>query len=127
MIDHVSIAVSDLARSARFYEPVLAALGLEKIVDRDETIGFGKSYPEFWLNSRPDMAKPTADCGIHICLRASRPDLVDAFWKAAVDHGGLDDGRPGVRPEYNTHYYAAFIKDPDGNRIEVVNFLPDPD
>ena len=127
MIDHVSIAVSDLARSARFYEPVLAAIGLNKIVARDETVGFGKSYPEFWLNSRPDMPKPAADCGTHICLRASRPDLVDAFWKAALDHGGLDDGRPGVRPEYNTHYYAAFIKDPDGNRIEVVNFLPDPD
>ncbi len=127
MIDHVSVAVRDLAASARFYEPVLQEIGLKKMVVREDTVGFGKRYPEFWLNSRPRMPDLPPDCGTHICLRARGADGVDRFWKAAVERGGEDDGPPGRRPDYNPRYYAAFIKDPDGNRIEVVTFLPEED
>ena len=70
MIDHVSIAVRDLAASARFYEAVLATLGYAKLADRPATIGFGKKYPEFWLNERRNMTPVDADSGAHICLRA---------------------------------------------------------
>jgi catechol 2,3-dioxygenase-like lactoylglutathione lyase family enzyme len=122
MIDHVSIGVSDLARSARFYETTLAPLGLAKLVTRPGTVGFGKTYPEFWINLRAGMPQVTADSGSHICLRARSSVDVDAFHRAALDAGGASDGAPGLRPHDRVRYYAAFIRDPDGNRIEAVTF-----
>ncbi len=125
MIDHVSINVRHLGASGAFYDAVLAAIGLARLVATPETIGFGKTYPEFWLNARPGSPPAAADSGAHVCLRARTSDAVDAFYKAAIDAGGTDDGPPGLRPEYSDRYYAAFIRDPDGNRIEVVTFLTD--
>jgi catechol 2,3-dioxygenase-like lactoylglutathione lyase family enzyme len=125
MIDHVSVGVSNLERAARFYEPVLAALGLSRLVTRPATIGFGKSYSEFWINLRTDMAAVGAGSGVHICLRAKSAGEVDAFHAAALKAGGRSDGAPGLRPHDHVRYYAAFIVDPDGNRIEAVTFLRD--
>ena len=125
MIDHVSINVRNLSASGTFYDAVLGTIGLTRVVVKADTIGFGKTYPEFWLNARPGSAPAAADSGTHICLRAKSTDAVDAFYKAAIGAGGSDDGPPGMRPEYNDRYYAAFIRDPDGNRIEVVTFLTD--
>jgi len=122
MIDHVSVGVADLERAARFYEAALAALGLSRLVTRPATIGFGKAYPEFWVNLRPDMAKVPHASGTHICLRAKTTAEVDAFHAAAVSHGGTSDGAPGLRPHDRVKYYAAFVLDPDGNRIEAVTF-----
>ena len=70
MIDHISVGVSDLERSSRFYEATLAPLGLSRLVTRSATIGFGKTYPEFWINLRPGMTKVAPESGNHICLRA---------------------------------------------------------
>jgi catechol 2,3-dioxygenase-like lactoylglutathione lyase family enzyme len=123
MIDHVSIGVRDLAGAVKFYETVLAPLGHAKLVERSSTVGFGKTYPEFWLNERPTMAAIAADSGSHICLRAPSREAVDAFHAAAVRAGGSSDGAPGLRPDYSPHYYAAFIRDPEGNRIEAVTFV----
>ncbi len=123
MIDHVSIAVSELARSIRFYEKVLATLGLSKLVERETTAGFGKRYPEFWINLRGGMAREPTDTGAHVCLRAPGTQAVDAFFAAALEQGGERDGAPGARPEYSDTYYAAFIRDLDGNRIEAVTFI----
>jgi len=122
MIDHVSVGVADLERAARFYEAALAALGLTRLVTRPATIGFGKTYPEFWINLRPDMAKIPLEAGTHICLRAKTTAEVDAFHAAAVKSGGTSDGGPGLRPHDRVKYYAAFVLDPDGNRIEAVTF-----
>ena len=123
MIDHISIAVRDLDRSARFYQGVLAAIGYEKLVVRPRTVGFGKAYPEFWLNLRATMAPVEADGGGHVALRVRTIELVDAFHAAALAAGGTSDGAPGLRPQHGEGYYAAFIRDPDGNRIEAVTFL----
>jgi catechol 2,3-dioxygenase-like lactoylglutathione lyase family enzyme len=123
MIDHISIAVRDLDRSARFYQGVLGAIGYEKLVVRPRTIGFGKAYPEFWLNLRATMAPVEADGGAHVALRVRTIELVDAFHAAALAAGGTSDGAPGLRPQHGEGYYAAFIRDPDGNRIEAVTFL----
>ena len=123
MIDHISIAVRDLKASAQFFEPVLGTIGYAKLVERPDTIGFGKKYPEFWLNHRPAMARLAGDSGVHVCLRAAAAEAVDAFHRAALAAGGACDGPPGLRPEYSPRYYAAFIRDPDGNRIEAVTFL----
>jgi len=122
MIDHVSVGVSDLERAARFYEAALASLGLVRLVTRPGTIGFGKSYPEFWINLRAGMAPVGLESGVHVCLRAKSTDDVDAFHAAALNAGGRSDGSPGLRPHDRVRYYAAFIVDPDGNRIEAVTF-----
>src|ERR1700761_6955872 len=125
MIDHVSVGVAGLDRAARFYEAALAALGLTRLVTRPKTIGFGKSYPEFWINLRPGMAKVAAGSGVHICLRAKTADAVDAFHAAALAAGGATERPPDIRPHDRVKYYAAFVVDPDGNRIEAVTFLND--
>lgn len=122
MIDHVSIGVTDLEAGRRFYEAVLATLGMSVIREAPSTVGFGKRYPEFWLNAR-DEAR-AVDPATHICLRASSEDSVNRFHQAAIAAGGQDDGAPGLRPQYTENYYGAFIIDPDGNRVEAVCFLP---
>jgi len=124
MLDHVGFAVSDIARSRAFYENALAALGLELIKeyapDRTESggtaLGFGKDdFPFFWIgdNERPGE-------GTHIAFRTENRAAVDAFWQAGVANGGTDDGPPGVRAIYHPTYYAAFLTDPSGNRVEAV-------
>jgi catechol 2,3-dioxygenase-like lactoylglutathione lyase family enzyme len=122
MIDHISVGVSDLERSARFYEATLASLGLSRLVTRPSTIGFGKAYPEFWINLRANMTPVEPESGTHICLRAKSTGDVDAFHAAALKSGGKSDGAPGLRPHDRVRYYAAFVTDPDGNRIEAVTF-----
>ena len=84
MLDHVSVGVADLERAAHFYEPTLAALGLTRLVTRPATIGFGKAYPEFWINLRAGMTPVAPESGIHICLRARSAEAVDAFHAAAL-------------------------------------------
>jgi catechol 2,3-dioxygenase-like lactoylglutathione lyase family enzyme len=123
MIDHISIAVCDLDKAARFYQAVLGAIGYATLETRPHTIGFGKTYPEFWINLRPAMAPIAPDSGVHAGLRVRSTALVDAFHAAALSAGGTSDGAPGLRPQHGDGYYAAFIRDPDGNRIEVVTFL----
>ena len=122
MIDHVSIAVRDLNACGRFYDAVLATIGFNRLVTRPGTIGFGKKYPEFWLNERRTMALLAADTGAHICLRASSVEAVQAFHAAALAGGGKSDGAPGPRQATLGGYYAAFIRDPEGNRIEAATF-----
>jgi catechol 2,3-dioxygenase-like lactoylglutathione lyase family enzyme len=122
MIDHVSVGVRDLEGAARFYESALAPLGLSRLVTRPATIGFGKSYPEFWINLRTAMAQVDPAGGVHISIRAKSAGEVDAFHAAALNAGGRSDGAPGLRPHDRVRYYAAFVIDPDGNRIEAVTF-----
>jgi catechol 2,3-dioxygenase-like lactoylglutathione lyase family enzyme len=122
MIDHLSIAVRDLAASAALYEAVLAPLGLTKVVTRERTVGFGKRYPEFWLNLREGLPRVPADTGVHICLRAPDEAAVRSFHATALARGCTDAGAPGPRQAAITTYFGAFIYDLDGNKIEAVNF-----
>lgn len=122
MIDHISMPVKHLARSADFYEKVLAILGFAKLVSKAGTVGFGKKYPEFWLNERVDLEDARGHDGFHVCLRAPSIEVVDDFHDRAVGLGARSDGAPGYRPEYSANYYAAFVIDFDGNRVEVVTF-----
>jgi catechol 2,3-dioxygenase-like lactoylglutathione lyase family enzyme len=124
MIDHISLAVRDLKIAEPFYAALLAPLGMTKLREwPDAAIGFGKKYPEFWINCRSGLERISEDSGVHICLRAPDAAAVDAFHTAALAHGGTSDGAPGLRPKYHLNYYAAFIRDPDGNRIEAVTFM----
>jgi len=121
MIDHVSIPVRDLTTAGVYYDAVLAPLGLTRLLTHDATIGFGKRYPEFWLNLRPGV-RPVANPGCHICLRAPDEAAVRAFHAAGLAHGGADEGSPGPRQAAMTTYIGAFLIDPDGNKIEAVTF-----
>ena len=121
MIDHVSVAVGDIAAATRFYDVLLATIGVIRLETRPGTVGFGKKYPEFWINLRGDRV--TVSSGSHICFRARTIDMVNAFHAAAITAGGTSDGAPGLRPQHGGGYYAAFIRDPDGNRIEAVTFV----
>jgi catechol 2,3-dioxygenase-like lactoylglutathione lyase family enzyme len=122
MIDHVSIPVRDLAAAAAFYAGVLAPLGYAKLVERPATIGFGKKYPELWLNLRPDLAAAPANPGAHVALRARNEAAVRAFHAAALAAGGRCAGEPGPRQAAMTTYFGAFVLDPDGNKIEALSF-----
>jgi catechol 2,3-dioxygenase-like lactoylglutathione lyase family enzyme len=125
MIDHISLAVSDLDQSAAFYERALAPLGLTRLVTRPTTVGFGKAYPEVWINLRPGMAPLSPGSGVHLGLRARSTAEIDAFYQAAMAAGAVSESAPSLRPHDRVRYYATFIADPDGNRIEAVTFLQD--
>jgi catechol 2,3-dioxygenase-like lactoylglutathione lyase family enzyme len=122
MLDHVSVAVRNLAASNQAYERVLGALGLRRVVERPNTVGFGKKYPEFWLNHRSGLTPLPEDTGTHICLRAPDEDAVRAFHAEAMLAGWLDAGAPGPRQGEMTKYYGAFVQDPDGNKLEAATF-----
>ncbi len=123
MIDHISIGVRDLEAATEFYAPILELIGFELISEKPGTVGFGKKYPEFWLNHRPDLAVPYQNNGTHICLRAKNQSAVDGVYTQALRSGAISSGEPGYRPEYHDTYYACFFRDRDYNHIEVVTFV----
>lgn len=115
MIDHISLRVSEFERSKAFFAAALAPLGYTVIMEFPGVAGLGEGgKPDFWIGAGP--TGPSA----HIAFAASSRDLVDAFYKAAIEAGGKDNGAPGPRPQYHPGYYGAFVLDPDGNNIEAV-------
>lgn len=124
MLDHVGFAVSDAERSRRFYEAALAPLGITLLmsVTPDLTASGGTAHgfgsdgdPYFWVGDNERVGE-----GTHVAFRAASRDVVEAFYAAAFAAGGTDNGAPGLRPHYGPNYYAAFVRDPDGNNIEAV-------
>lgn len=121
MLHHVSLGVADLDRAAAFYDAVLAALGYVRVWSDDTAVGYGHEGGGDLLaiKLRPD-ANVLTGAGFHLALSAPTRDAVHRFHAAALRHGGVDNGAPGPRPDYGEHYYAAFVVDPDGHRIEAV-------
>lgn len=119
MINHVSIGVRDIVRTRRFYDAILAPLGVRLLSDSPTSLGYGRDQVVLWIghSDRPVPADPSS--GLHFCFDAPTRSGVDAFHAAALAHGGLDNGAPGLRPDYDPNYYAAFAIDPDGYRIEA--------
>lgn len=120
MIHHLSLGVRDLERSARFYDSVLGALGFRRVFEDDTAIGYGLVDDEdlLCLKVRGDAAPPGA--GFHLAFSAPSRAAVRAFHAAGRDQGGQDNGEAGLRQDYGDHYYAAFLIDPDGHRIEAI-------
>ena len=120
MIHHISLGVRELQASARFYDGILGALGFRRVFEDDEAIGYGLEDDQdiLCLKQRDDAAPPGA--GFHLAYTAPTRAAVDAFHAAGLQAGGLDNGAPGLRPDYGPHYYAAFLVDPDGHRVEAV-------
>jgi catechol 2,3-dioxygenase-like lactoylglutathione lyase family enzyme len=118
LIDHVGFEVSDLERSGRFYDAILYALGARRMFESAHAIAYGVNGPDVWIVVR---GRPTAPGYGHLALRASGRAAVDAAHAAALACGGLEEGPPGIRPQYGRRYYAAYLRDPDGLRVEVVS------
>lgn len=119
MLNHVSIGVGDLARARRFYEAVLQPLGYTCLSEGGGSLGFGRDSAAFWINVVDRPVPADKDSGLHFCFTAPTRKSVDAFYAAALDAGGRDNGKPGLRTQYDPSYYAAFVIDPDGYRIEA--------
>ncbi|MCJ2188520.1 VOC family protein [Novosphingobium beihaiensis] len=128
MIDHIGIVASDFAASRQFYDAALAPLGFKRVfeITKEQTGGYaGSGYgrdskPFFWLGS-----EGTLSSGLHVAFRAESRADVDAFYAAAMNAGGRDNGGPGLRPYYHPTYYGAFVLDPDGINVEAVCHTPE--
>lgn len=118
MIDHVGFEVSDLARSTRFYDALLFALGARRMFESEHAVAYGINGPLLWIVVR---GRPPGPGYGHLALQATGRAAVNAAYRAGLANGGSDDGPPGVRPQYGRGYYAAYLRDPDGLRVEVVS------
>jgi catechol 2,3-dioxygenase-like lactoylglutathione lyase family enzyme len=119
MFDHVSIGVSDIKKSGKFYDAVLKPIGYSRLSDGESALGYGEKDAGLWLLAATKPVKADKDSGLHFCFVAKDRAGVDAFHAAALKNGGTDNGKPGVRADYSPKYYAAFVVDPDGYRIEA--------
>ena len=123
MIDHTGIVSSDYEKSRAFYEAALAPLGFTKVLEfpaavtgHTDVAGFGEApKAEFWIARGTPNVPP-----LHVAFRVESRDIVDAFYRAAMEAGGRDNGAPGIRAHYHPNYYGAFVLDPDGHNIEAV-------
>ena len=121
MIDHIGFEVSDLARSARFYDAVLYPLGARRLVQSEHVVAYGVNAPQVWIVMRTRPPRPPGPDYGHLALGANGKAAVDAAYAGGLGNGGADDGPPGMRPQYGERYYAAYLRDPDGLRVEVVS------
>jgi len=124
-VDHVTLVVSDYARSKTFYEKALLPLGIKVVMDFGQACGFGRAQKaDFWIGAglasfhKPEHLKVITPT--HVAFAARDRAEVEAFYRAAMEAGGRDFGAPGVRAHYHPDYYAAFVLDPDGHDIEAV-------
>ena len=119
MLDHVSIGVADLGRTKRFYDKALGPLGYSCLSESGDTLGYGHDGVQLWIyqTKRPITPEPTS--GLHFSFVAPSRDSVSKFHAGALEAGGQDNGKPGLRKDYSDNYYAAFVIDPDGYRIEA--------
>ena len=120
ILSHVSLGTNDFERATRFYDAVLAELGIRRVFEHagGHAVAYGKAFPEFWVQAPVDGEPATVGNGTHVCFFATSRDQVDAFHRAALEAGADDEGTPGPRPEYGKPYYGAFVRDPDGHKIE---------
>ena len=121
MIHHLSLGTNDLVRARAFYDPVMAVLGyrlMKQNADRELIYG-ANTY--FLSVTRPlEGRRADPGHGIHIAFAAEARAMVESFYRVALAHGGKDGGEPGLRPQYDAHYFAAFVYDPDGHKLEAV-------
>ncbi|WP_047047132.1 VOC family protein [Vibrio mexicanus] len=120
IINHVSVGCSDVKAAILFYDAVLSELSIKQSHYIENTsAAYGDNF-EFWVGS-PYQGKATASNGVHVAFNAPSKEAVDAFYSTAIELGGTCEGAPGFRPDYGETYYAAFVRDLDGNKIEAVS------
>jgi len=122
-ISHVSVGVNDVARAKAFYDPLMRLLGLRIRRSDSESVDYGNEGLVFSLETPTNGRPATSGNGVHIAFTAPDRQTVDSFYAEALRLGGTDAGAPGLRPQYSDNYYAAFVFDPEGNKIEAVTGL----
>jgi catechol 2,3-dioxygenase-like lactoylglutathione lyase family enzyme len=118
VIEHIGFEVSDLRRTARFYDAVFFALGARRMAENEHLVAYGINAPLFFFTQR---GRPPAPGYGHLALQANGKAAVDAAHAAGLAGGGADDGAPGPRPQYGPRYYAGYLLDPDRLRVEVAS------
>jgi catechol 2,3-dioxygenase-like lactoylglutathione lyase family enzyme len=119
MFDHVSIGVRDVARTKRFYDAALKPLGYACLSEGKDSLGYGAGDVGLWISASDKPVPADKESGLHFCFVAPTRASVDAFHAGALAAGGSSNGQPGLRESYGPNYYAAFVVDPDGYRIEA--------
>ena len=120
MIHHVSLGTNNLKSARSFYDRVLGVLGLRLLKEDEKSLDYGVATIIFSVETPVDGRAASVGNGVHVAFVAQGPEMVDEFYRVALECRGSGDGEPGLRPEYNAHYYGAFVRDPDGNKIEAV-------
>ena len=127
MFDHLSIGVADLDKSLAFYDAALKPLGISRMFamgDRGIAAYVGRDQISFWLYSKDTEQKGLGELPspprFHLAFRAADRAAVDAFYNSAIAQGGTDEGAPGIRAHYHPNYYAAYVRDPNGYKMEAV-------
>lgn len=123
VISHVSLGTNDYDRAKAFYDAVLATLQIGCVMDFPGGAGYGRQFPEFWIQRPHDGGRAGTGNGVHVAFLATAKEEVDAFHAKALELGGSSDGAPGLRPDYDKDYYAAYVRDLDGNKIEAMLML----
>lgn len=119
MLDHVSIGTRDLSRAQAFYDSILKPLGYRRLSTDASSLGYGADAVAFYVLASEAPVPADQRSGLHICFAAPSRASVDAFHAAALEKGGRDNGAPGLRQDYGANYYAGFVVDPDGYRLEA--------
>jgi catechol 2,3-dioxygenase-like lactoylglutathione lyase family enzyme len=119
MLNHISIGVRDIARTRTFYDAALKPLGYTCLSEGETSLGYGKDAVTLWISATERPVQADEKSGLHVCFDAPTRKSVAAFHAGALAAGGRDNGKPGVRPDYAPNYYAAFVVDPDGYRLEA--------
>ena len=129
MYSHVTLGANDLERAMAFYDAIAAPLGLERCFTETEhhIVGYGPAgQPPQLFVCKPFNDRPaTSGNGVHVAFLAPSRAAVDAFHAAALAAGGADEGAPGPRPHYHEHYYGAYVRDPDGNKLQACRHHPE--
>jgi catechol 2,3-dioxygenase-like lactoylglutathione lyase family enzyme len=121
MFSHITLGTNDLDRARRFYEPAMATLGIGVPFALPGMLIYGEMVgPKLFVLTPFDGGAATSGNGTHVALLAKSRAEVDAFHAAALAHGGRDEGAPGLRPHYHANYYGAYVRDPDGNKLQAV-------
>jgi len=119
MFYHISIGVKARTRAQPFYDAALPPLGYGGVTNFDGRVGYGGERAQFWVREVEPPVPADRGSGLHFCFVAPSQAAVDAFYAAGIANGGEDNGKPGIRPDYSQFYYAAFVIDPDGYRLEA--------
>ncbi len=119
MLDHVSIGVRDIAKAKAFYDAALKPLEFTCLSADETSLGYGKKAVGFWISLAERPVNDDPKSGLHFCFTAPSRSSVAAFHAAALANGGRDNGKPGLRKDYGPDYYAAYVFDPDGYRLEA--------
>ena len=125
MINHISLGVRDVGASKRFYDAALKPLGYACLSESLGSLGYGRDGVALWVGAAERPVPPDDQSGLHVCFDAPTRDSVAAFHAAALRVGGRDNGKPGLRADYGPDYYAAFVIDPDGYRLEAYCSRPE--